>query len=58
MTRKEIISLIGFYLILDGLISLAWGLQGDCLACLNNSQIGNIIRIIRILAGVYIIKNG
>lgn len=56
-TKREIFKYIGVYLIFDALLSLAWGLSSDCLACGNNTQIGNIIRIVRLLAGIYLVRD-
>ena len=54
MKKKSIIFFIGLFLIIDGLGSLYWG--NNCLSsCSNNNIFGNIVRIIRTVAGGYLV---
>lgn len=54
---STILIILGAFLIADGLLSLYWGIK--CLeSCFNNSDIGNIIRILRALTGLALIIMG
>jgi hypothetical protein len=52
--HKIVIFITGLFLFLDGLLSLIFG--NACLSsCLNNSNIGNIVRVVRLVLGVFLI---
>jgi len=51
MTNK-LLRNIGILLILDGLLSIWWSLPDECL---NNSTIGQIVRLIRAGIGGYLV---
>lgn len=52
--HKWILLVLGIFLFLDGILSLVFG--NYCLVnCANNSLIGNIVRWVRTLIGVYLV---
>lgn len=44
---------LGIFLMIDGALSIYWSMQDGCM---NNSPIGQLIRLIRIGIGYYIYK--
>jgi len=54
MEKKLIINLIGWFLILDGLLSIYFG--STCLnSCANNNTFGNFIRLVMAGIGLYLL---
>ena len=52
MIKEKIMFGIGIFLVLDGILSLIWAAPDDCM---NNTPVGNFIRVIRALIGIYLI---
>jgi len=50
--KKIAVGAFGIYLILDGVLSILWQ-QND--GCLNNTPMGNVVRIVRALIGLTLI---
>lgn len=48
---NKTISYLGLFLMADGILSIAWSIQDGCM---NNSPIGQIVRLIRIGIGFYL----
>lgn len=52
--HKIVIFLTGVFLFLDGVLSLFFG--NACMySCMNNSDIGNVVRIVRTVLGIFLI---
>ncbi|MFA6022635.1 MAG: hypothetical protein WC781_00950 [Candidatus Pacearchaeota archaeon] len=50
--RNITLLIFGLFLLLDGIISIFWAMPDTCL---NNSVLGNVIRIIRATIGGYLV---
>jgi len=54
--QNKILLILGLILVLDGVLSILVAFPNSCYhACLNNSVLGQIGRIIRTLIGVFLI---
>jgi len=54
MNPKQLYLWIGIFLLLDGVLSLYWG-KSCTGTCANNSDFGNLIRIIRTIGGAILV---
>lgn len=53
--KQFVYFLFGLFLVLDGIISIIWGMECEsCFHCPNNDFVGNIVRVIRTVIGALI----